>query len=116
MDFADTEAFADEISGFGPDVVVEQPLELREPVVRRLEGALAAHQQVTRERRCVRAGTRVGDLTAVPAADHGAVAGATGRASRSRRRPGSSASSTAQLEADLELLFVCGTRGTCPTS
>jgi proteasome accessory factor B len=48
VDFADTEAFADEISSFGPDVLVEQPLQLREAVVRRLEGALAAHQEVTR--------------------------------------------------------------------
>ena len=46
VDFADTEAFADEISSFGPDVLVEQPLQLREAVVRRLEGALAAHQEV----------------------------------------------------------------------
>jgi proteasome accessory factor B len=48
VDFADTEAFADEISSFGPDVLVEQPLQLREAVVRRLEGALAAHQEVAR--------------------------------------------------------------------
>jgi proteasome accessory factor B len=48
VDFADTEAFADEVSSFGPDVLVEQPLELREAVVRRLQGALAAHQQVAR--------------------------------------------------------------------
>ena len=48
MDFADTEAFADEISRFGPDVLVEQPLELREAVVRRLRGAVAAHQEAAR--------------------------------------------------------------------
>ena len=40
IDFTDTEAFADEISGFGPDVVVENPTELRESVIRRLTGAL----------------------------------------------------------------------------
>jgi proteasome accessory factor B len=40
VDFTDTEAFADEISGFGPDVVVESPTELRESVIRRLTGAL----------------------------------------------------------------------------
>jgi proteasome accessory factor B len=40
VDFTDTEAFADEISGFGPDVVVERPAELRESVIRRLTGAL----------------------------------------------------------------------------
>jgi proteasome accessory factor B len=44
VDFTDTEAFADEISGFGPDVVVETPAELRESVVRRLAGALGHHQ------------------------------------------------------------------------
>jgi len=40
IDFTDTEAFADEISSFGPDVVVENPTELRESVIRRLTGAL----------------------------------------------------------------------------
>lgn len=39
-DFTDTEAFADEISSFGPDVVVERPAELRQSVIRRLTGAL----------------------------------------------------------------------------
>ena len=33
-------AFADEISSFGPDVVVDRPIELRESVIRRLAGAL----------------------------------------------------------------------------
>jgi len=41
VDFTDTEAFADEISGFGPDVLVESPSELRASVIRRLTGALA---------------------------------------------------------------------------
>jgi proteasome accessory factor B len=40
IDFTDTEAFADEISSFGPDVVVENPTELRESVIRRLTGVL----------------------------------------------------------------------------
>jgi proteasome accessory factor B len=40
VDFNDTEAFADEISTYGPDVVVENPTELRESVIRRLAGAL----------------------------------------------------------------------------
>jgi proteasome accessory factor B len=40
VDFTDVEAFADEISSFGPDVVVERPTELRESVIRRLTGAL----------------------------------------------------------------------------
>jgi proteasome accessory factor B len=48
VDFADTEAFADEIAGFGPDVLVEQPLELREAVIRRLQGAVTAHQEAAR--------------------------------------------------------------------
>jgi len=42
LDYTDVEQLADEISGFGPDVVVEQPEELRDAVVRRLRGALAA--------------------------------------------------------------------------
>ena len=40
VDFTDTEAFAEEISSFGPDVLVERPTELRESVIRRLTGAL----------------------------------------------------------------------------
>ncbi len=43
LDYSDVEQFADEISGFGPDVVVEKPEELRAAVVRRLRGALARH-------------------------------------------------------------------------
>jgi proteasome accessory factor B len=42
VDFTDTEAFASEICGFGPDVVVQSPPELREAVVRILTGALGA--------------------------------------------------------------------------
>jgi proteasome accessory factor B len=41
--FADADAFADEVSGYGPDVVVEQPQDVRDLVVRRLSGAVAAH-------------------------------------------------------------------------
>ena len=41
-DFTHTESFADEISSFGPDVVVERPPELRESVIRRLTGALGS--------------------------------------------------------------------------
>jgi len=40
VDFTDTEAFAEEISSFGPDVVVENPTELKESVIRRLTGAI----------------------------------------------------------------------------
>jgi proteasome accessory factor B len=40
VDFTDTEAFAEEIASFGPDVVVTGPVELRESVIRRLTGAL----------------------------------------------------------------------------
>ena len=38
--FTDTEAFAEEISSFGPDVLVESPAKLKESVIRRLTGAL----------------------------------------------------------------------------
>ena len=40
VDFTDTEAFAEEISSFGPDVLVENPSALKESVIRRLTGAL----------------------------------------------------------------------------
>jgi len=42
LDFTDTEAFAEEIASFGPDVVVKDPTELRESVIRRLSGALGS--------------------------------------------------------------------------
>lgn len=41
--FTDAEAFADEVTGYGPDVVVVEPAEVREAVVRRLAGAARAH-------------------------------------------------------------------------
>jgi len=41
--FTDAEAFADEVTGYGPDVVVLEPAEVREAVVRRLAGAAEAH-------------------------------------------------------------------------
>jgi proteasome accessory factor B len=41
--FADADAFADEVSGYGPDVVVEGPQDVRDLVVQRLRGAVAAH-------------------------------------------------------------------------
>ena len=48
LDFTDTEAFAEEVAGFGPDVVVESPADLRESVIRRLTGALG-HPRLTAE-------------------------------------------------------------------
>lgn len=41
--FTDAETFADEVTGYGPDVVVLEPAEVREVVVRRLAGAAEAH-------------------------------------------------------------------------
>lgn len=43
LDYGDLDVFADELAGFGADVVVEQPPELVDAVVERLRGALAAH-------------------------------------------------------------------------
>jgi proteasome accessory factor B len=40
--FTDADAFADEVSGYGADVVVDGPQEVRTPVVERLRGAAAA--------------------------------------------------------------------------
>jgi len=42
VEFTDAEAFAEEIAGFGPDVLVLSPTELRESVIRRLTGALGS--------------------------------------------------------------------------
>ena len=41
--FGDDDALADEACGYGADVVVTSPPEVRELVVQRLRGALAAH-------------------------------------------------------------------------
>ena len=43
LDYADLDAFAEEVAGYGADVVVEQPAELVDAVLERLRGALAAH-------------------------------------------------------------------------
>jgi proteasome accessory factor B len=43
VDYSDPDAFADEITGYGADVLVIGPAEVRDAVVRRLEGAVAAH-------------------------------------------------------------------------
>jgi proteasome accessory factor B len=41
--YTDDDALADEVSGYGADVVVDEPAEVRDLVVARLRGALAAH-------------------------------------------------------------------------
>ena len=41
--FGDADALADEVCGYGADVVVSAPAEVRDLVVQRLRGALAAH-------------------------------------------------------------------------
>jgi len=43
VEYSDPESFADEVTGYGPDVLVLDPEEVRGSVVRRLEGAAAAH-------------------------------------------------------------------------
>lgn len=48
LDHGDLATFAAEVAGHGPDVVVEQPLELRDAVVERLEAVAAAHEEVSR--------------------------------------------------------------------
>ena len=40
--FTDSDAFADEVSGYGPDVLVDSPAEVRDLVLARLRGAAAA--------------------------------------------------------------------------
>ncbi len=43
LDYLDPDSFADELAGYGADVVVEQPPEVRDAVVRRLQGVIATH-------------------------------------------------------------------------
>ncbi|MBM6405808.1 WYL domain-containing protein [Phycicoccus sp. CSK15P-2] len=45
LDYTDLDGFAEELAGYGADVVVEQPAELVEAVVARLRGARAAHER-----------------------------------------------------------------------
>lgn len=45
IEYADLDVLADEVTSFGADVLVEQPLELRDAVVRRLRGAHEAHSR-----------------------------------------------------------------------
>jgi proteasome accessory factor B len=44
LDYGDVEELADELSGYGPDVIAEQPTELVDAVIARLRGAAAAHE------------------------------------------------------------------------
>jgi proteasome accessory factor B len=44
--YADADTFADEVTGYGADAVVDGPAEVRELVVQRLHGAAAAHAGV----------------------------------------------------------------------
>ncbi len=43
LDYRDLDGFAEELAGYGPDVVVEQPGELADRVLERLRAAVAAH-------------------------------------------------------------------------
>ena len=43
LHFVDVNILADELSGFGPEVFVVTPAELRDAVRSRLEGVIAAH-------------------------------------------------------------------------
>ena len=43
VDYQDLDSFAEELAGYGADVVAEQPAELVDRVVERLRGTLAAH-------------------------------------------------------------------------
>jgi proteasome accessory factor B len=43
LEFADPEALADEVTGFGADVLAVEPAEVVAAVVRRLRGAAQAH-------------------------------------------------------------------------
>jgi len=47
LDHGDLGTFAAEITSHGPDVVAQEPVELREAVIERLEAVVAAHEEVT---------------------------------------------------------------------
>lgn len=48
LDYRDVEELAEELCGYGPDVVAEQPTELVDAVARRLRAVLDVHAEVTR--------------------------------------------------------------------
>ena len=48
VDFRDLDRLADELAGYGPDVVADAPDDLRDAVVRRLRGAAATTDGVGR--------------------------------------------------------------------
>ena len=86
LDYTDLEDFAEELAGYGTDVVVEAPPELVDSVVRRLRGVARGARG-----RALMAGLHPGDRhrAAVPAAHDGAVAGQPPghRPAAGRRRP-----------------------------
>ena len=104
LDHTDLEDFAEELAGYGADVVVEAPPELVDSVVRRLRGALASHggvalmagfTQETATARLARLLTMVPWLVNRQGIDLQQAADDLGV-------------SVEQLEADLNLLFLCG--------
>ena len=105
LDHHDLEDFAEELAGYGADVVVEQPPELVDAVVRRLRGALvgargrgslmAGFTQETATARLARLLTMVPWLVNRQGIDVQQAADDLGV-------------SVDQLEADLNLLFLCG--------
>ena len=137
IDYQDNTALAQEVAGFGPDVVVEAPAELREAVVRLLTEARDRHTDVG----LPLAGPRPPAIAEDPRAgvagtapcgtgrSRGAGESATDRLARLLtmvpwllQHPGVEIDAAAerfgvtrsQLESDLALLFVCGTPGHLP--
>ena len=111
--FTDDDALADEVSGYGADVVVVEPAEVRDLVVARLRGALAAHRALTGVRGMSTQETAT--APARPAADDGPVAGQPpGHRHRARPRPTSaSASSSSRPTCGCS---TCAATARCPTS
>ncbi|AEH09621.1 transcriptional regulator-like protein [Candidatus Protofrankia datiscae] len=71
LDYSDTEQLARWIAGYGADVLVEQPAQLRAEVVRRLTDAARAHDGIDRPRPVAKpadpAGSRAFSCSAAPA-------------------------------------------------
>lgn len=132
IDYADTAALAQEVAGFGPDVVVEAPVQLRDAVVRLLVGAHEAHLRLPGPPDEVPAPAAAsGDPTARPTGRRRRAPAETATDRLARlltmvpwllRHQGVAVEEAAarfgvtrdQVEADLALLFVCGTPGHLP--
>ena len=99
---------ADEVLGYGADVVVEEPAELRDRVVDRLRAAVGGPRRPRDAPRRQREGP------GRPAADPGALPARPRRGPARRGGPGARRRRRTSCSSDLKVLFMCGLPGGYP--